>query len=202
MRCPLLAIAAMCGAPSPSPVGTPAPVPGPAPRSTSCTIARDQDLLAFLRTHDCVVAAGTVAAPADLEVKLVRGGQQFYDSISFLVMLANQGAAPMALDLRVRDQRLCFDGSGGGVPSHACELLATAPAGVEARVHVILAPKVAVHVEGLVFVRHTLYERATPHGNGWFERPMAPGSYDHVVSVPLAFAPSRGLELTTKVAIP
>jgi hypothetical protein len=177
----VFAVAAIrCRSPLP-PTATPAPV--------ACTIPTDHDLLEYLRTTDCSVTSPPEIASPDLEVRLERGGPPFYDTVTFRVVMANRGSAAVPIDLRIRDQRLCFDGGGGGVPTHACALLPWAPADVESRARVFLPPGASTRVEELVFVRHTLVERPAMHGaRGWFEEKLPPGKHELVVTLPLAFA--------------
>ena len=163
-----------------------------------CTMTGDADLFEFLQTRDCIIPA-SADSHAQPDVRLVRGGTQYYDSVSFRVLFENRGAAPVPLDLVVRDQRLCFELGGGGFPSHACTLLPTAPAGVESRARVIMQPAVTARVDGLVFIKHSFSERYEPNGAiAAIDVPLRRGQHAIVVDVPL---PSP-IELHDTVTIP
>lgn len=177
--------------------------------ASDCAIGGERDLLAFLREHGCIVAtpgAGAAdAPPADLAVELVRGGPAFYDMVSFRVRLVNRGGTAIPLELTVDDQRLCFTGTGGGFPTHACELLSAAPAGAAVRARLILAPHAVAYADGLGFIKHTAVERDAGSGAvGFFEEPLPPGAYDFVATVPLAFraTPPAMRVLHTSVTVP
>jgi hypothetical protein len=177
--------------------------------AVACTLSGEADLLELVRARACLVAAPAAGAadalPAALRVELVPAGPEFSDTVSLRVLLANDGATAIPLDLTVDDQRLCFTGAGGGFPTRACELIPTAPANAIARARVMLAPHAVARVDGLGFIKHTAVERAAGNGAvGWFDEPLARGTYDFVATVPLAWTttPPALRELHTTVSIP